>query len=138
MRRQGVSDFEIYRAALVEKGALPALHIGNVTVVERAAAVAYKKNRAGSAAPATRPSEKARRAEPAVHAWTSSRGGARARRPEHEHDVIEVSAVPGAANLGEHHRAELLPADRGCGAPRGTTGLKSTMTSPQSQSGSTQ
>ena len=46
----GITRAAVYKA--IEKKALPALHIGNVTVLDREAAIAYKNGRAGEATPA--------------------------------------------------------------------------------------
>jgi len=54
----GITRAAVYKA--IENKALPALHIGNVTVVDREAAVAYKNGRAREATPAPRRSERRR------------------------------------------------------------------------------
>lgn len=46
----GITRAAVYKA--IERGALRAVRIGNVTIVDREAAVAYKHRRAGSTAPA--------------------------------------------------------------------------------------
>jgi hypothetical protein len=62
----GITRAAVYKA--IEKQALAAVHIGNVTVVDRQAALAYKDRR-GSTARRSRPSVKrARRTEPSAHA----------------------------------------------------------------------
>lgn len=62
----GITRAAVYKA--IEKGALAALHIGNVTVVKRDAAITYKDGRADHLAAPTRRRGQGRRAAPAVGA----------------------------------------------------------------------
>jgi len=58
----GITRAAVYKA--IERKALAALHIGNVTVVERKAALAYK---GGREATQPRAARRARRAQPSAH-----------------------------------------------------------------------
>jgi hypothetical protein len=59
----GITRAAVYKA--IEKNALAARHIGNVTVVDRDSARRYKADR--GAARHRQPVKRARRAEPSVH-----------------------------------------------------------------------
>jgi excisionase family DNA binding protein len=62
----GITRAAVYKA--IEKKTLPALRVGNVTVVARAAAVAYRDGRVQEAVPEPRAvAKKTRRYEPALH-----------------------------------------------------------------------
>ena len=62
----GITRAAVYKA--IEKRALPALHIGNVTVVEREAALAYRDGRAVEMPPRRSPDKKLRRIQPSTPA----------------------------------------------------------------------
>jgi hypothetical protein len=57
----GITRAAVYKA--IERQALAALRLGNVTVVNREAALAYRDGRAREATPAPRPARRARRAD---------------------------------------------------------------------------
>lgn len=60
----GITRAAVYKA--IERKAIAAMHIGNVTVVDRQAALAYKDGR--DATPSRHPAKRTRRVESAAHA----------------------------------------------------------------------